>query len=159
MPTQSIPKVPESFRREISFVEHSNPSVTRYSPSNWTSFLAVSGGCSCGFYHAETSSANDTSKMIAKYRKKGWTESKIQRVLSNRPTTPVRQVGLRDDILNLISILVRDQKHLRLSLHWYSGSTEDERFTLNDLGAISLSNFMADTSVFRDESTLTINQG
>lgn len=159
LPRQSIPDVPEKFRREIQFVEHRNASIVASIPPHWISFLVISGSCSCGFYQADATSSEDALKMAAKYRKKGWNEVKIQRAIETQSNAGSSRAGLRDDIRGLIAQLVKDVGQLRLSLHWYSGDTATEKFRLHDLGIISLDEFLRDPSVFRDESTIIIHRG
>lgn len=157
IPLRSIPEVPDEFRREIHFVEHGNPSVTDLAPFNWISFAVVSKGCSCGLYRTGIHSKGDTLKRIASYRKKRWSDAKIRRAIASRPSIP-QKMGLRDDIRDLISQLVMEAGHLRLSLHWYSGNIETEEFHLNDLGSISLEDFRHNTSILRSETTVNIHQ-
>jgi hypothetical protein len=47
---------------------------------------------------------------------------------------------------------------IRLSLHWYSGDTETECFSLNDSGDVQLADFKCDPTILKEESTLTIKE-
>ena len=156
VPRKTVPEVPQEFLRRIRFDEHTNQSVTRHTPPNWTSFTATSGGCSCDFYHAQDVALERRTKLEKKYRKKGWSDTKIQRALESRRDEPGRSAGLREDILDLVSNLGTAFGEVRLSLHWYSGDVGTENFDLTDLGRIPLKDFRRDTTTLRDESTLTI---
>jgi len=156
VPGKTVPEVPKEFRRTIHFAEHTNRSATENAPSDWTSFTATSGGCSCDFYRAPNDAPDDRSKLEKKYRKKGWSEAKIQRALESQKDMPAQSAGLRDDILDLVANLTNSFGEIRLSLHWYSGDVEIESFRLRDVGSVSLADFRRDTTALRDESTLTI---
>jgi hypothetical protein len=154
VPGKSVPEVPKAFRRKIHFAEHTNRSVTERIPSNWICFTVTSGGCSCGFYRAPNEAPDDRSKLEMKYRKKGWSEGKIQRALESTNDAAARSAGLRDDVLELVTDLTNTFGEIRLSLNWYSGDIETEDFTLNDAGRISLADFRRDTTALRDETTI-----
>jgi len=156
VPDKKLPDVPEQYRSEIHFAAYGNPSVTKFSPIDWTSFTATSGGCSCDLYRAYKDSRKDDSTLIECYRKKGWSESKIERAISSRKKAAATSSGLRDDILHIVKNLVAAYSQIRLSLHWYSGQIETENFRLNDNGVVSLDDFMRENTFFRDESTIKI---
>lgn len=158
VPAQTVPEVPKTLRREVHFVKQLNRSVTVHTPPDWISFVATSGGCSCDFYRAGDDSPDDESKRISKYRKQGWSEAKIQRVIESRATATMRSAGLRDDIADMIADFTHAFGQIRLSLHWYSGDIETESFSLSDSGQVLLADFMRDTTILKDESTLTIQE-
>lgn len=158
VPGKSAPPVPTDFRRAIKFAAHSNRSLSEYTPPSWTSFTATSGGCSCNLYRSPRSKSKDRSKLETKYRKKGWSDAKIQRALEiSKPTPPTRPDGLRDDMVGLIAVLAKTFGQIRVSLHWYSGDIETEDFALKDAGCISLKRFLDDTTALGDETTIKIN--
>jgi hypothetical protein len=156
VPCKTVPEVPSEFRRKIHFTEQTNRSVTKHAPIEWISFTATSGGCSCDFYRASDTTEEDISKLEKKYRKKGWSDAKIQRALESHGTPATRRPGLRDDILDLVTDLVKAFGEIRLSLHWYSGDAGMEKFALNDAGCISLEDFRRDTTALGDETTIKI---
>lgn len=156
VPGKKVPEVPSEFRRKIHFTEHTNRSVTEYIPVDWISFTATSGGCSCEFYRASDNTPEDRSKLEKKYRKKGWSDAKIQRALESHETPAARSSGLRDDVLDLVTDLVNAFGEIQLSLHWYSGDVGTENFSLNDVGRISLEDFRQDTTALGDETTIKI---
>lgn len=158
IPTGEIPTVPEKFRREISFTPMSNPSVTSLVPDDWTAFVVTSGWCSCGFYHDAGDTGMDQQKLVEKYRKKGWSDSKIQRAIGSMSDGTRAKKGLRDDILELISTLIDTYGKLMLTLHFYEGVVDLESFKLDDLGAVSLSEFKNDESMFSRDKAICITK-
>lgn len=156
VPGKGVPEVPTGFRRKIHFTYHANRSVAEHTPDDWTSFTATSGGCSCDFYRPPNNAPEDRSKLEKKYRKKGWSDTKILRALESRQTPVTQSAGLRDDILALVTNLVNVFGEVRLSLHWYSGDVETENFALNDAGRISLEDFRRDPTALGDETTIKI---
>ena len=158
IPAQTVPEVPTTLRREVHFAKQLNRSVTVHTPPDWISCVATSGSCSCDFYSARDDSPEDESKRISKYRKQGWSEAKIQRVIESRATATMRSAGLRDDIVDMVADFTHAFGQIRLSLHWYSGDTETESFSLNNSGRVLLADFKRDTTILKDESTLTIEE-
>ena len=158
VPGSAVPEVPEEFRRKIHFTEHRNQSVTEHAPSDWCSFTATSGGCSCDFYRGSDDSLDERSRLEKKYRKKGWSEAKIERSLKSQRAAPIRSEGLRKDMLGLVTALTNALGEIRLSLHWYSGDVETERFVLSDVGCASLKAFIRNTTALRHETTITITR-
>jgi hypothetical protein len=156
VPGKSTPPVPTEFHRTINFAAQSNRSLTKYTPLDWTSFTATSGGCSCNLYNPPVSEPGDRSILETKYRKKGWSNAKIQRALKSSKPAPTRSHGLRDDVVDLVAVLARAFGEIRLSLHWYSGHVETEEFALKDAGCISLRRFLKDTTALGDETTIKI---
>jgi hypothetical protein len=152
VPRNQVPDVPEEFRRKLHFAEHTNPSITKYTPPDWISFTATSGGCSCGFYSA----SDEKARLTKKYQKKGWSDTKVRRALDSHKSKPVRSAGLRSDVVGLVTELIYVFGEIRLSLHWYSGEIETEDFLLNDAGCLTLESFRQDTTSFRDETIIRI---
>jgi len=153
---KSVPEVPEEFRRTINFAEQSNPSVIEHSPPDWISFTVTSGGCSCNLYRALATAPDDRSKIEKKYRKKGWSNAKIQRAIESHELEPSRSAGLRVDALDLVENLANAFGEIRLSLRWYSGDVGTENFALKDAGCMSLKDFRLDTTALSDETTILI---
>lgn len=156
VPRKSVPEVPEKFRRTIRFDEHTNQSVIRHAPSEWTCFTATSGGCSCDFYRVPFDDSDDSANRVKKYQRKGWSDAKIQRALDCRKEIPRVAPGLREDILELVTDLTSELGEIRLALHWYSGDVETEKFPLLDAGEVSLADFRENSTLLEVESTLGI---
>ena len=157
VPREAVPEVPEDFRHTIRFDEHTNQSVTRYMPDDWACFTATSGGCSCDFYRVPFDDSDDSARRVKKYKKKGWSDAKIQRALDGRKESQHETAGLREDIFELVIGLARESGEVRLALHWYSGDVETERFSLRDAGRVSLADFKQSSTPLENESTLGIH--
>lgn len=156
VPGRAVPEVPKEYRRKVHFVKQTNRSVTKFTPTDWISFIAISGGCSCDFYRTPHDTTENRSNQLQKYQKRGWSEAKIQRTLESQKVPPTRCAGLRDDIRDLVTNLTNELGEIRLFLHWYSGDVETEDFALNDAGRISLEDFRRDTTALREETTIKI---
>jgi hypothetical protein len=98
----------------------------------------------------------DKERLTKKYEKKGWSDAKIQRALNDQKSKRFRSPGLRSDVIDLVTELTQAFGEVRLSLHWYSGSIDTEKFVLNDAGRVTLENFRQDTTTLRDETTIAI---
>jgi len=162
IPDQTVPQIPEQQKRSIHFYPQVNKSISKHLPENWTSFVVTSGGCSCDLYQAAKALNKDNKNLIKRYRKKGWSETKIERALRSKKESIAHKEsiapseGLRDDILGLVINLTNTFGKIRLSLHFYSGNIETETFSLIDCGQVSLNDFRQGNSFFKEETTLLI---
>ena len=102
-----VPEVPKEFRRTIHFAEQTNLTVTCHTPSGWISFNATLQVCSYKLYRSASSPSEDRSKLEKKYRKKGWSASKIQRVLKSHEFSLTPSAGLRNDFLDVVGNLTK----------------------------------------------------
>lgn len=134
IPDQQLPPLQSINRRQIRIAPSSTPSIRPYHPDGWSSFSIATEGCSCNLYH---------SKDVAYSKQHLDTES----------FTPS---GLRKDIVNALQELVAKYGKIRLSLHFYSGNFETEKFQLSDLGTISFNDFEKGTSPLVPETTFLI---
>lgn len=158
VPDHALPDVPDRLRGKIDFSVQNNPSINRLISSDWISFTATSGGCSCDLYRDPKASIGDDTQLIIRYLKKGWSEAKIQRALECRKQTDSHAKGLRNDVLMLAEELLKTCREIRLSLHWYSGNIGTEDFVLHDAGKVSLDDLKQDATLFHAETTVSIKQ-
>lgn len=154
---KSTPPVPGRFRRHIHFREQKNPSIERLNPDDSRSFIVISGGCSCPLFRRLEETRDDESRDIEKYRKKGWSEAKIQRVLAHRKEPKNPFSGIREDAVELIDELVSQFEKVRVSLHFYHGDLESEEFSLADGGILSNEDFRRRASQFESETTFVVS--
>jgi len=117
--------------------ELSNPNLARVTPQGSAQFLTTHT-CDCGTILGRTrptplEAASAHEKEVRRLRKKGWSDSKIERSLSDKEaalatSTARKPTDTFELWLNVISGLVSHQKtgHVGLYLHSYSGGLEDE---------------------------------
>ncbi|CAN5916667.1 hypothetical protein BH11VER1_BH11VER1_21990 [soil metagenome] len=158
IPGQAIPEVPDRFRDGIFFSEQNNSSINRFIPNEWSSFTVTTGGCSCDLYRDPKSPFEDSELLIKQYRKKGWSEAKIQRALESRKQTASHARGLRADVLELMEDLVKSHGEIRIALHWYAGDIGTEVFALHNGGIVSLNALKDEATLFLSETTVRIKR-
>lgn len=124
------------FGRGYMLPPTSNASVRAGLPASFESRLLVSGMCSCDLYRRPGVPPPGPSPegMRDRYRKRGWSEAKIDRAISRSraSTGAVRSgfSGLRADVATGILAAARDAGPLALVVHFYSGEVESERFAV-----------------------------
>lgn len=142
--TVAVPKakadvLKEAVPRGMHIDPVENRSVSNALPSDYTTYLLCSGGCSCGLYQDEIvirSEQPDLAKRRIQYEKKGWSDAKIGRALeqSQSSQTPPYEgeefVGLREDVVGVLAQVAMKVSKLGVLVHWYDGSVESERIPI-----------------------------
>lgn len=126
--------VPRGFQACLT----TNPSVLRTLPSDFKTFLLLSGGCSCGLYNqpgATPSRAPDAERLRKKYEKLGWPAGKISRAIeqaeSSRADTATFR-GYRADVCQVIAEFVAIASSVAVLVHFYDGGVEDEPIEIGE---------------------------
>lgn len=97
-------------------------------------------------------------KLMKKFSKKGWSESKIARALELDKSEFLPKAGLRPDVVDLLNELIGSFGEVRVSLHFYSGAVDEEVFHLEDVGRVPFEIFKENTTLLRKESTIHITK-
>ena len=148
-------EVARRYRR--GWEELENPHVARQLAEGERYFMTVRKGCDCGTElgsaGAGPPAAPDLAAEVAKLRKKGWSETKIERWLAEKGKTAGRRARLDAerakpgadaqswaDLLHELASLP-GASGVGVLLHWYSGHVESERirFRVEEVGADELS--------------------
>jgi len=145
--TISIPKTgikfaQEKIPREIHLSETSNPSLEGLLPKDYVNFLVITGGCSCDLFNEDDLEANKEDvikKLTHKYKKKGWTENKIKKAVSQSISNSSTggNSGLRDDLKFFLSDIALHLKEIRIIVHWYGGAVDQEKIKTKESPTIS----------------------
>ena len=142
--------------RNLHLSESSNPSLRPHIPQNHVLFIVTSGGCSCDLFAGEKEEdehEKTIKKLRRKYKRKGWTESKIERAISQ--AISAKAVGLRDDVRYFLSDAFKQTKVMRIIIHWYNGGVETEDIQISGTQSISDSQFR-DQNIVRNIDFLYI---
>lgn len=115
-----------------------NASILQQIGQDFRTYLLMSGGCSCDLFRepptkteaerdAHTRSAKE--RLRHKYEKMGWSKTKIDRALAQRPKDRGTQafVGLRGDVQRFLGELATNVSQLAILVHWYDGDVEEPR--------------------------------
>lgn len=104
---------------------------------------------------------------VDKLKKKGWTETKIKRWLTDREKTIEKDKIKYDRIVNGVYVDIANwidyinnvftetkTQYFGLLLHWYKGGLEDERIKLKDRIKVKLSELTPDILLKMDEDVI-----
>ena len=146
--------------RGLHLIESSNPSINHHMPEKYVSYVVTSGGCSCDLFSEEPEEYEHDrriNKLRKKYKRKGWSESKIERSLSQAKSaaqTP-KTVGLRDDVRYYLSDVFNQINEMRIVVHWYNGDVETEKISISKKLLVSSDKFRNENPV-RQTDTLFV---
>jgi hypothetical protein len=134
-----------------------------FGPDDSVYFL-TRGQCSCDLY-VEPGSASDPteerSRAEARYRRKGWSQNKIERALQSMHL-PSERSGRRTgvgDLLNSVAHLVEEAGSVRLFAHFFSGAITTEEVKATGRETISLEAFRTRAGSFASDILLEIGRG
>jgi hypothetical protein len=83
--------------------------------------VLTEGGCSCSLYAPRREErATRPERLRKKWRKRGWSEQKIERALSDIKATPVVEPGLRLDVRTWIADSADECGEFAVFVHWAS---------------------------------------
>jgi hypothetical protein len=165
--TVSVPKSKEeifksNIPRGLSIIECSNPSIIEYLPKSYSPYYLITGMCSCDLFSEESNEEDlqkTEHKLIKKYRKKGWSENKIKRAISQSlsdSTSNISKAGLRDDAKMLLSDIAVKVGKIKIIVHMYSGDQNAERFDIQEGIKVSSSDFLKNNPVKRTDQMFSI---
>jgi hypothetical protein len=101
--------------------------VRLFPPSDVVFFL-THGGCSCDLYSepVETTAEEDEAADRARYRRKGWSQSKIDRAIEAKAKPHAGPHEDRQRFCDAISLVVQRLGRVRLLAHQYEGRIDTE---------------------------------
>lgn len=125
-----------------------NDSLATAFGSDYAAFHVTIGGCSCDL-------RSSTEDVRAKYRRKGWSPSKVERALKNRERAGER-AGAAARFLEAFRALSNDATDVLVFGHWYSREVDDERVTPRGRVRLSVNDYLAAGDPSRDDELLEI---
>ena len=118
-------------------------------------------GCSCAFYLDSVAMDIDADRLRRKYRKKGWSEAKIHRALSQMQHTPalLTTQRLRESFVTAVETVVMEAGRIQLFSHFYDGPMPDELKSLKNCGrqSISLRELGSEPGYFPQDCVLSVS--
>ena len=104
-------------------------------PENYISYIVTTGGCSCDLFSEEPEEDEQEkriSKLRRKYKRKGWSDAKIERSISQAISAAQapRKAGLRDDLRFYLSDVIEELNEMRIVIHWYNSGVETEEISI-----------------------------
>ena len=155
----------EAFGRErygLSFTPAKNPFVAHLFPNTDTLFYVTHGGCSCDLYsnpvHEET--PKQTEDHAARYRRKGWSEAKIQRALADRekPRSRPRREDYHSKFCDTVVDLVEKVGSVRVFAHMYAGRVDTEAVGSFGRRIMPLQEFHSSGGMFAEDTLFEVRK-
>jgi hypothetical protein len=112
--------------------ETENPSVLAMIGPSKRAYALLRGGCSCDLV-AAPEMPDQTDKLAAKYKRKGWSDAKTTRALKAHQDSLEKDVERtrQRSIAPVIAKLVKDLGTVDIVTHWYTGQFATEVFTVS----------------------------
>jgi DNA-binding transcriptional regulator YhcF (GntR family) len=149
-----------------------NPHVEAQLQPGERYYLTTLGGCDCGTIlgshrrqDRRSHAKQPKEREVAALRRRGWSDAKVERWLSQRTVTAsrdarVRQVYAQSDALDagdwqqfIAEVLASGSAFIGLLLHWYSGTIDGERIQISRRHSITAADITPDflTQLSEDE--------
>jgi hypothetical protein len=150
--------VPRGFA--LSQVE--NKSILSKLPKNYRTFVLTSGMCSCDLYRRRTQRSEDPTEFLRrKYRKKGWSEARVDRAIDQASTHAAARgktqfVGLRPDAAEIVANFAHVAGRVVLIVHFYGGDVEQETISVGDSRSVSSHEFVASPFPFDEDELIWV---
>ncbi len=134
-----------------------NPTCTQVGTQD---VLAISDGhCACSLYiPTQRYVGEDTQLMRARYRRKGWSDGKIERAVKARCAAAEKRAAMLANhnlFPSTIEVLVESGAEVSLLAHFFDGSF-DEPFPVSTRRKMTIAEFMANGGKFHEDELTVI---
>lgn len=149
-----------AFGRGFELAPTENPTILAGFPAGYTAMLVTSGMCSCGLYAPPRATSSREEHLRRKYAKRGWSEAKIQRAVTQSQSAhpgPSAWSGLRLDLVDALRLTCERAGALAVVVHWYNGDIESERFTLTNTRKCALDELPALAARFAEDEIVLVS--
>jgi hypothetical protein len=122
--------------RGFDFIQTANSSIKSVLPSDYETFVLVSGGCSCGLFGQVTVQEHQSNadRLRNKGAKKGWSSTKIDRAIEQTNSAHWRRppvlVGFRDDVVDILAKIAGNVGSFAIMVHFYQGDIDNEQISI-----------------------------
>jgi hypothetical protein len=119
----------------LKLIRQENQTILALLPANYITNCIVSGFSSCNLlqFDSEDNSNILKEKMIEKYKKKGWSEKKIEKAMkdsSRKPNDKVFYAGVSAELYSFLLGMIKIDRNFKLLIHHYSGYIDAEKIEL-----------------------------
>lgn len=128
----SIKKLPTGVHAEKT----DNPAILQQLPTDYLSYDITTNGCSCDLFHPVQPNEENTKKesLVKKYKRKGWSDKKIERAIESHKKDVGNAHGFRSDLLGWFNLITHDfSGSMFVFIHFYSGSINTEKLVIKTL--------------------------
>ena len=98
-------------------------------------YSLTSNGCSCDLVDLDTEPKDRLAfeeRLRIKYKKKGWSEAKIDRAVTSKLQAEASLRPMREDVELFLGSQLRKFGEMQLLVHWHSGRFNSEYFEVRD---------------------------
>jgi hypothetical protein len=151
----------EQARPEMSAWRCENSQIMAHLHEGFQGYVLTTGMCSCDLYRSpagDETSEDTTQRLHNRYKKKGWTEAKIQRAIADATAAGNLQVrGLRTDARELIARVADASNRVYVFVHMYSGNQMTEEVKVKHGPTVRSSEFRSDGYILETDTLVTVN--
>jgi hypothetical protein len=121
--------------------------------------------CSCGLYHRQTERGKNPSEYLRrKYKKKGWSNARIERAISQstkhrRAHGRIAFVGLHPDAAAIVADIAHQSGRVAVIAHFYNGDVEQEQINLGKPRSVTSSELLAGSFSFDEDELIWVLVG
>lgn len=116
--------------RELHISQEGKLELSNHIPNDFVTFTVTSNGCSCDLYTGNRDiidTEKEQARKRAKYKKKGWSEAKIERALNEEHQQQQSQETFRADVKLMLTDLLRRVDSLYILCHWVDAEVKEKR--------------------------------
>lgn len=134
VPSSHVEHINAVFKRGFATCQTENQCLLKALPSGFHARLILLGMCSCGLYipPPKNEPRDEIARHLKKYKRQGWSESKIQRAIeqikSKEARKPIPMVGIQPDITRRIEELCRLAGSVAVFVRWYDDDIETAKY-------------------------------
>ncbi|HEV2802287.1 MAG TPA: hypothetical protein VGW12_17575 [Pyrinomonadaceae bacterium] len=134
----------------------SNGSILRLLPAGYLTFN-LGGLCSCHLYSGSGAEPLNVEKLRSKYKRKGWSEGKINRAISDKLSAREESSkGLRPDLREQLCRIAGEAGRLSIVVHFYAGGEESEIVPVEGKKVVTCHGLMSDDDSVPEDTLVEV---
>lgn len=134
----------------------SNESILHFLPAGHLTFN-LGGMCACHLYSGSRAEPLDADRLRSKYKKKGWSPSKIDRAISDKVSAQRDSFnGLRPDLREQLYGIAGEVGRLSIVVHFYAGGEESEVIPIGRKKVVTCDGLMNDEDSVPEDTLVEV---
>lgn len=123
--------------------ENENKSFKSEIPAQYHPLWVTDGHCSCDFYADPFNPENEAQKLRkrfskSKYKKKGWSQERIEREIGHILNKPIQKGGLSTPLFSCIESYTKSTGSCYFHIGWYSGDQTKQGLNITERKKVSV---------------------
>lgn len=155
----------DRLQADYAISRSNNPYLLDLLPDDFRAYEVINGACSCELYCRPLDPQGTAHKIRTKYRKRkfrkrGWTDDRIEREVAATIASVTRQrSGLSRSLRNALCDIVEATNRLFLLVHWYGSDVDTEPLRPLAEKGIGCDELNADDLAVGEDTIITIERG